>query len=532
MKLSRNSLRDMVKDILNEEKEAPVLPFPHAIQEDEPTVEEAEDALEEDQDIIRFFENQDEDGEGKEVLDEHELSLADVVQEEIANFIESKKKNNSCSQALVLEFECKKLTAAMTESRENFLTECDTLEEGVDVLQEGAMAEMGHLGLDLIGLVPGVGSMADGLNAAWYAKEGRPTMAAMSALAAVPGVGMAAGAGKIGKSLSTLFRSMKLGKKVAQQAAGAGKLAKGMAGVKGLGKGLGKGMKQLKRLKANLAKRTAEVNKATAALKVAEKEAAALGKTIGPQNKLRRELATATQRFNKANKASAKFSGATSQVGKLEKGLADFAPTSVMGKKLKKAGQGTHDAVSDLQKLLKLNKMTGSTKVMVKLFGRQLDDPDTMLGQNRDKIMGTAAMMAGGPAAVAANPASLNALTQFGQFMQNRGEGNVPIPPERVADAGRDALASVLSGLPPERQRAIYDAYFGMTGADHELVEGKKRKKRKKMSRKESLKAILDDDPVKVMGTLVPLIKNLGWSGIAQKLMNTFMGSVFGKKKK
>jgi len=531
MKLSRNSLRDMVKDILNEEKEAPVLPFPHAIQEDEPTVEEAEDALDEDQDIIRFFENQDEDGEGKEVLDEHELSLADVVQEEIANFIESKKKNNSCSQALVLEFECKKLTAAMTESRENFLTECDKLEEGVDVLQEGTMAEMGHLGLDLLGLVPGVGSMADGLNAAWYAKEGRPTMAAMSALAAVPGVGMAAGAGKIGKSLTTLFRSMKAGKKLKQAAAvasGAGKLKKGMAGLKGAVVGGARGMKKLKRAKAQLKSATDNLNSARAALKLGEKS----GKTGAELAALGQKLADARKVFDRTQKSVANITGATSKIGKLEKGLKDFAPTSVMGSKLKKAGQGTHDAVSDLQKLLKLNKMTGNQKVMLKLFGRQLDDPDTMLGQNRDKIMGTAAIMAGGPAAVAANPASLNALTQFGQFMQNRGEGNVPIPPERVADAGRDALASVLSGLPPERQRAIYDAYFGMTGADHELVEGKKRKKGKKRSHKQSLEDILKEDPVKAMGTLVPIIKNLGWSGIATKLMNTFMSGVFGKKKK
>ena len=532
MKLSRNSLRDMVKDILNEEKEAPVLPFPHAIQEDEPTVEEAEDALDEDQDIIRFFENQDEDGEGKEVLDEHELSLADVVQEEIANFIESKKKNNSCSQALVLEFECKKLTAAMTESRENFLTECDKLEEGVDVLQEGTMAEMGHLGLDILGLVPGVGSMADGLNAAWYAKEGRPTMAAMSALAAVPGVGMAAGAGKIATKLKHLFGVMKKGKQVKQAAAaaaGAGKLKTGIAGAKGLAQGFGKGMKNLKGVKAALKKRTAAVNAAEAAVKVAEKTA---GTALKKSHPLMKTLAKERKKLVQTQKTIASVSGATSQVGKLEKGLADFAPTSIMGKKLKKAGQGTHDAVSDLQKLLKLNKMTGNQKVMLKLFGRQLDDPDTMLGQNRDKIMGTAALIAGGPAAVAANPASLNALTQFGQFMQNRGEGNVPIPPERVADAGRDALASVLSGLPPERQRAIYDAYFGMTGADHELVEGKKRKKGKKRSHKQSLEDILKEDPVKAMGTLVPIIKNLGWSGIATKLMNTFMSGVFGKKKK
>ena len=270
------------------------------------------------------------------------------------------------------------------------------------------------------------------------------------------------------------------------------------------------------------------VNAANAAVKVAEKA----GKSTRQINKLKKEADVAMSAVAATNKKISSLGGGTAAAGKLEKGLADFAPSSVMGTKLKKAGQHTHDAVTDLQKLLKLNKMTGNQKVMLKLFGRQLDDPDTMLGQNRDKIMGTAALMAGGPAVVAANPASLNALTQFGQFMQNRGEGNVPIKPEKVADAGRAALASVLSGLPPERQRAIYDAYFGMTGADHELVERKKRKKGKKMSRKESLQAILDDDPVKVMGTLVPLIRNLGWSGIAQKLMNTFMGSVFGKKKK
>jgi hypothetical protein len=51
---------------------------------------------------------------------------------------------------------------------------------------------LGHLVLDVVGLVPLVGEAADGINAAWYAAEGDYANAALSAAATVPGLGVAA----------------------------------------------------------------------------------------------------------------------------------------------------------------------------------------------------------------------------------------------------------------------------------------------------------------------------------------------------
>jgi len=50
----------------------------------------------------------------------------------------------------------------------------------------------GHMILDVIGLVPGLGIFADTLNAAWYAVEGDWANASLSAAAAVPGLGYGA----------------------------------------------------------------------------------------------------------------------------------------------------------------------------------------------------------------------------------------------------------------------------------------------------------------------------------------------------
>ena len=57
----------------------------------------------------------------------------------------------------------------------------------------------GHTALDIIGLIPLVGNIADLANAAWYAAEGNHEMAALSGAAALPLVGYAAGAAKVYK---------------------------------------------------------------------------------------------------------------------------------------------------------------------------------------------------------------------------------------------------------------------------------------------------------------------------------------------
>lgn len=71
----------------------------------------------------------------------------------------------------------------------------------------------GHLGLDVLGLVPLVGNIADGANAAWYGAEGDYANAALSAAAAIPGAGYAAfGAKMVGKGLKAAKPAVKVGK--------------------------------------------------------------------------------------------------------------------------------------------------------------------------------------------------------------------------------------------------------------------------------------------------------------------------------
>ena len=63
-------------------------------------------------------------------------------------------------------------------------------------------SELVHTGLDVIGLIPGVGELADGANALLYLAEGDKVNAAISAAAMVPGAGMAATTAKVGKKLA------------------------------------------------------------------------------------------------------------------------------------------------------------------------------------------------------------------------------------------------------------------------------------------------------------------------------------------
>ncbi|MFI5839644.1 DNRLRE domain-containing protein [Catenuloplanes sp. NPDC051500] len=59
-----------------------------------------------------------------------------------------------------------------------------------------SLGDIGHAALDVAGLVPGVGEVADLANAAWYAAEGDYGNAALSAASAVPFAGYAASAAK------------------------------------------------------------------------------------------------------------------------------------------------------------------------------------------------------------------------------------------------------------------------------------------------------------------------------------------------
>ncbi len=74
-------------------------------------------------------------------------------------------------------------------------------------------SDTGHLALDMLGMVPLVGEVADGVNASWYAKEGKYGDAALSGAAMIPGAGWAAGGTKIAKHMSKLKRVLGFGDK-------------------------------------------------------------------------------------------------------------------------------------------------------------------------------------------------------------------------------------------------------------------------------------------------------------------------------
>ncbi|WP_131106091.1 DNA/RNA non-specific endonuclease [Ornithinimicrobium sufpigmenti] len=61
----------------------------------------------------------------------------------------------------------------------------------------------GHIVLDVLGMVPGIGELADGVNAVWYFAEGNVIDGSLSMVALVPLGGQAATAGKWGRRVLT-----------------------------------------------------------------------------------------------------------------------------------------------------------------------------------------------------------------------------------------------------------------------------------------------------------------------------------------
>jgi len=62
------------------------------------------------------------------------------------------------------------------------------------------IAPIGHGVLDVVGMIPAAGELADGINALWYTAEGNYEDAALSSAAMIPFAGWAATAGKWGKN--------------------------------------------------------------------------------------------------------------------------------------------------------------------------------------------------------------------------------------------------------------------------------------------------------------------------------------------
>lgn len=67
------------------------------------------------------------------------------------------------------------------------------------------MKDLGHLALDIAGLVPVIGEAADFANAIWYCTEGRYLLAALSVISMIPEIGDAVGKGS--KTLAFLAKN-------------------------------------------------------------------------------------------------------------------------------------------------------------------------------------------------------------------------------------------------------------------------------------------------------------------------------------
>lgn len=94
----------------------------------------------------------------------------------------------------------------------------------------------GHTALDLAGLVPGLGEVADGANALWYLSEGDKKNAALSAAAMVPFVGWGATGAKLGSKAAKVIKNKKIINKVKKELSKDGLKANSNMVYRGVGK--------------------------------------------------------------------------------------------------------------------------------------------------------------------------------------------------------------------------------------------------------------------------------------------------------
>jgi len=87
------------------------------------------------------------------------------------------------------------------------------------IVNEG-LDTVGHVALDLVGLIPGVGEFADATNAVWHASKGEYLMAALSLISVIPVVGDAVGKG--GKVAAFFAKGGKAGQAIGRGAQIAG----------------------------------------------------------------------------------------------------------------------------------------------------------------------------------------------------------------------------------------------------------------------------------------------------------------------
>lgn len=74
----------------------------------------------------------------------------------------------------------------------------------------------GHGALDVLGMVPAFGNIADGINAAWYLAEGDLKNAGLSGAAAIPGLGLLGGGAKLSMKAAGAMNDINKARKVAK----------------------------------------------------------------------------------------------------------------------------------------------------------------------------------------------------------------------------------------------------------------------------------------------------------------------------
>lgn len=105
----------------------------------------------------------------------------------------------------------------LTESRKKLIEKivdkrCKALQEGIPLSEQGFWSNLQDVGqgvLGGIGMIPGIGNVADLANAGWSAARGNYGDAALNLAAAVPGAGLAVGAGALANKGKNLYKGVK-----------------------------------------------------------------------------------------------------------------------------------------------------------------------------------------------------------------------------------------------------------------------------------------------------------------------------------
>lgn len=177
----------------------------------------------------------------------------------------------------------------------------------------------GHLILDIAGMTPLIGNLADLANAAWYKYEGDNFNAGLSLTAAIPGIGQVAGGTKI----------------AAKTAANVAKTAKGVEGATTAAK---KSLEGVKTAKSSL--KEAQKQASQGALKGDWSQVVSKGQELKSKGDLLKQARASQQTARKAGKV------AQEEAAKLgtKRGLAGAAVKEYLDEPLKQTGRAFKEA--------------------------------------------------------------------------------------------------------------------------------------------------------------------------------------------